>query len=69
MNAFNSLAMGKAVDFSPWGSIMALSIGSLLAFGLAIYLFSWDQHNSSRKGHPILGLWAFIPFVVSVFLF
>jgi ABC-2 type transport system permease protein len=69
MNAFNGLAMGKAVNFSPWGSIVVLLLGGILAFGLAVYLFSWDHHNSTRRGHPILGLLGFIPFVVSFFLF
>jgi ABC-2 type transport system permease protein len=69
MNAFNSLAMGKNVDFSPWGSNSVLVLSGALAFGLAVYLFNWDQHNSSRRGHPILGLLAFIPFVVTIFLF
>jgi ABC-2 type transport system permease protein len=69
MNAFKSLAMGKTTDFSPWGSITVLLLASGLAFGLGIYLFSWDQHNSARRGNPILGFLAFIPFVISVFLF
>jgi ABC-2 type transport system permease protein len=68
MNTFNSLAMGKSVDFSPQGSIIVLMLGSVLAFGLAVYLFSWDQHNSTRRGHPLLGLLAFVPYAISIFL-
>lgn len=68
MNAFNSLAMGKSADFSPQGSIILLLFGSVLAFGLAAYLFSWDQHNATRRGHPLLGLLAFVPYAVSLFL-
>lgn len=67
MNAYNGLAMGKAADFSPWGSLIILLLASGLAFGLAIYLFSWDHHNSTRRGNPILGILAFIPFIFSVF--
>ena len=69
MNAFNGLAMGKVADFSPWGSIVVLSLGGILAFGLAAYLFSWDHHNSTRRGHPILGFLVFMPFALSIFLF
>jgi ABC-2 type transport system permease protein len=68
MYAFNTLAMGKDVDFSPQGSILVLLLGSVLAFGLAVYLFSWDQHNSTRRGHPLLALLAFVPYAVSIFL-
>jgi hypothetical protein len=60
--------MGTAVDFSPWGSIIALSASGILAFGLAIYLFSWDRHNSERRGHPLLALLAWLPFVVGAIL-
>ena len=69
MNAFTSLAMGKTTDFSPWGSIIVLLLVGGLAFGLGVYLFSWDQHSSARRGNPILGFLAFIPLVISVFLF
>jgi ABC-2 type transport system permease protein len=68
MNAFNSLAMGKDIDFSPQGSILVLLLGSILAFGLAVYLFSWDQHNSTRRGHPLLAILAFAPYAISIFL-
>jgi ABC-2 type transport system permease protein len=68
MNAFNGLAMGKVADFSPWGSVVVLLLGSLLAFALAVYLFSWDQHNTTRRGHPLLGILSFLPFAASIFL-
>jgi ABC-2 type transport system permease protein len=68
MNAFNGLAMGKTADFSPWGSIIVLLMSGLLAFGLAIYLFSWDSRNSTRRGYPLLALLVLMPFVVGLFL-
>lgn len=68
MNAFNSLAMGKGADFSAWGSVVVLLLGSLLAFGLAVYLFNWDQHNATRRGHPLLGFLSFLPYAASIFL-
>ncbi|MEE9599550.1 MAG: ABC transporter permease [Anaerolineales bacterium] len=66
MNAFNGLAMGKIADFSPWGSVLVLFSGGLLAFGLAVYLFSWDSRNSTRRGHPLLGLLALLPYVIQI---
>ena len=49
MNAFNGLAMGKTADFSPWGSVIILLTSGILAFGLAVYLFSWDSRNTTRQ--------------------
>ncbi|MEL7626483.1 MAG: ABC transporter permease [Anaerolineaceae bacterium] len=68
MNAFNGLAMARVADFSPWGSVVVLVFGGLMAFGLALYLFSWDSHNSTRRGHPLLALLALVPYVVGIFL-
>ncbi len=64
MNAFNALAMGKGADFTPWGSVIALFATGVLAFVLAVYLFSWDSRNTERRGHPLLALLCLLPFVV-----
>lgn len=69
MNAFNGLAMGRTADFSPWGSVIALLLSGVLALGLAIYLFSWDSHNTERRGHPALALLALLPYIIGIFLF
>jgi ABC-2 type transport system permease protein len=68
MNAFNGLAMGKVADFSPWGSVLVLFVSGVLAFGLAIYLFSWDSRNSTRRGHPLLALLVLLPYALGIFL-
>jgi ABC-2 type transport system permease protein len=68
MNAFNGLAMGKVAAFSPWGSVIMLLISGVLAFGLAVYLFSWDSRNTTRRGHPLLALLVLLPYVVGIFL-
>ena len=68
MNAFNGLAMGTVADFSPWGSVIALFASGLLGFALAIYLFSWDSHNTKRRGHPLMGLLVLLPYVVGMLL-
>ncbi len=66
MNAFNGLAMGKVAGFSPWGSVVVLGISGVLAFGLALYLFSWDSRNTTRRGHPLLALLVLLPYAVGI---
>jgi ABC-2 type transport system permease protein len=68
MNAFNGLAMGKVAAFSPWGSVLVLFLSGLMAFGLAIYLFSWDSRNTTRRGHPLLALLVLLPYALGIFL-
>jgi ABC-2 type transport system permease protein len=68
MNALNALAMGQAADFSPTGSVVGLLASGLLGFGLAAYLFSWDQHNTVRRGHPLLALLVLLPYAISMLL-
>ena len=67
MNAF-ALAMGNTSDFSPWGSVVILFAGGILAFGLALYLFSWDSRNTARRGNPLLALLVLLPYVLGIFL-
>ena len=69
MNAFNGLAMGKVAAFSPWGSVIMLTVSGILAFGLAVYLFSWDSRNTTRRGHTLLALLVLLPYVIGIFLF
>ncbi|MCE5208942.1 MAG: ABC transporter permease [Chloroflexi bacterium] len=69
MNAFNGLAMGKVADFSPWGSVIILFVSGLLAFGLAVWLFSWDRRNTTRGGKTWLAWLVFLPSIVGIFLF
>ena len=68
MNAFNSLGMGKDPDFSAWGSVIVLLLGSILALAQAVHLFSWDHRHLTRQGHPLLCFLSFIPYAASVFL-
>jgi ABC-2 type transport system permease protein len=68
INAFRGLAMGLATPASPLGSLAVLAMGGVLAFGLALYLFSWDSRNETRRGHPVLALLALLPYVIAVIL-
>ena len=68
MNAFNGLAMGGTADFSAWGSLITLILGGILAFILALFLFSWDSRNTTRKVHPLLGLFAILPYLLQALI-
>ena len=68
MNAFKGLAMGGRADFNPWASVIMLTASGLLAFLLALYLFSWDSKNGKRRGHPALALLALVPYLIGIVL-
>ncbi|MDH3262174.1 MAG: ABC transporter permease [Acidimicrobiia bacterium] len=68
VNAFRALAMGEIADFDPWVSIGSLLACGFVGFGLAMFLFSWDSHNTLRRGHPALGFLVLLP-LVSTLLF
>ncbi len=67
MNALNGLAMGVDTIVDPWWSVIILLAGGVLAFALAIYLFKWDQHDDTQRGHPLLALLAIVPYLVALF--
>ena len=66
MNAFRSLAMGEAADFAPWVSIVSLLACGTVGFGLALFLFSWDSHDTVRRGHPALGFLVLAPLALTL---
>ncbi len=66
MNAFQGLAMGKVAEFDPWVSIASLLACGIVGFGLALFLFSWDSHNTVRRGHPALGFLVFAPLAMTL---
>lgn len=68
MNALNGLSMGRTADFSPWGSVIILLIGGVLAFALAAFLFSWDSRNTTRRGNPLLAFLVLLPYAAGIFL-
>jgi ABC-2 type transport system permease protein len=68
MQAFEGLGFGRQTVLDPWASLLILSASGLLAFALAIYLFSWDSRNTSRRGHPALAVLALAPCLAGAFL-
>ncbi|OGO65449.1 MAG: hypothetical protein A2030_09685 [Chloroflexi bacterium RBG_19FT_COMBO_50_10] len=69
MNAWKGLAFGMEPAFDPrWALLILLSSG-MIAFALAIYLFSWDSKNKQRDRNPFLALLTLIPYVLgAIFL-
>ncbi|MCB0036653.1 MAG: hypothetical protein KDE51_21620, partial [Anaerolineales bacterium] len=59
---------GTTADFDPWVSVIMLATSGLIAFGLALYLFSWDSKNSQRRGHPALALLSLLPYIIGIFV-
>jgi ABC-2 type transport system permease protein len=68
MDAFGGLAMGQASGMHPWLSLAILAAGGLMAFGLAVFLFSWDSKNATRRAHPALAALAWTPYLVGLLL-
>jgi ABC-2 type transport system permease protein len=68
MEAFLGLAYNQATTWDPTRAVIVLLSSGILAFGLAIYLFNWDTQNGARRGHPLMALLAFVPYVVSALL-
>jgi ABC-2 type transport system permease protein len=66
MIAFNGFAMGADSAFDPARSVGILLLGGVLAFALALYLFSWDSQNTRRRAHPALALLVIVPFLLDM---
>jgi ABC-2 type transport system permease protein len=69
MNAFHGLAMGWAADFSAWGSVGVLAASGVIALALGVFLFSWDNRNTTRRGHPALAWLVLLPYILGALLF
>jgi ABC-2 type transport system permease protein len=68
MNALSGYALGMTTTFSPLFSVLILLAGGVLAFGLAIYLFDWDSHNTQHQRPRYLALIALIPYIIGALL-
>ncbi len=68
MNVFQGLGQNQVAAFDPLWSVLILLVGGILSFALANYLFCWDSHNRTRRGHPALALLALLPYVAGVIL-
>jgi ABC-2 type transport system permease protein len=68
MNSFRGLAFERSADFSVWGSVLILLASGLTATCLAMYLFSWDSRNPTRRGQTWLALLVLVPGIAGIFL-
>lgn len=68
MNIFQGLVQSQVTAFSLAWSIIIMLAGGILSFGLANYLFCWDSHNKTRRGHPALALLAVLPYALGIIL-
>jgi ABC-2 type transport system permease protein len=65
MDAFKGLAMGMPGNYNPAWALLILGSSAVLAFALALYLFSWDSKNTTRRS-PLLGLLVLLPFILGM---
>jgi ABC-2 type transport system permease protein len=68
MQALEGLAYARDTLIDPMLAVGVLSASALVSTILAIYLFNWDSRNQSRRGHPLMGLIALLPFIAGILL-
>ncbi|HSF81332.1 MAG TPA: ABC transporter permease [Anaerolineales bacterium] len=68
MQAYQGYAYGLETIFDPGISVLVLGASGLLAFALAVYLFNWDSQNRARRGHPLLALLSWVPYLAGILL-
>jgi len=66
MTVFQHYAFGHPTVFNPVVSLVVLLTSIIISFGLALYLFNWDNQNQTRRGSPLLGLLALLPFLLGI---
>jgi len=68
-NLFKYFSYQQFLGYDPLWSMLILFTGGILAFGLAIFLFNWDNKNNTRKGHPAFAFLVLIPYIAgAIFL-
>jgi ABC-2 type transport system permease protein len=65
---YDTLVRGTGGDAKVILSVVVLLAGGILAFALASYLFSWDSHNTTRRGSAWLASVVAVPFVIGMVL-
>ena len=68
INSFRYYSYNQSIGYNPIWSLVIMLAAGILAFGLAIYLFNWDNANKTRKGHPALAFVVFIPLIIGAIL-
>jgi len=68
MELFTGWAYGRVATFNLTASALILASSGVVAFLLSIYLFNWDTRNQARRGHPLMGLLALLPYAIGALL-
>ena len=68
MQAYRGLADGAETVLDRTMSVTVLAAGGIVAFGLAVALFSWDRKNATRRLHPAFALLAIVPYLAGILL-
>jgi ABC-2 type transport system permease protein len=68
MDAFRGRAMGLPASFDSWWAILILLSSAALAFGLAIFLFTWDNPDARERRRLPLALLALLPYLLGMLL-
>ncbi len=68
MDAWQGLAFGMPHSFNPWVALLVLLVSSILAFCLAMYLFTWDSKNRRAGRSAMFGLLVLVPYVLGAIL-
>ncbi len=68
MDAWLALAFNMPHAFNPWMGLLVLLVSGVLAFGLTVYLFTWDSKNRRTGRSSILGLLVLVPYVLGALL-
>jgi ABC-2 type transport system permease protein len=63
MNAWRGLAFGMETSLDTSWSLLILLSSGVIAFALAIYLFTWDSKNKRTGRNPLLALLALVPYI------
>jgi ABC-2 type transport system permease protein len=66
-NALNAVYSGQQAVYSLTGSLMILALGGIISYGLAAYLFTWDNKTSSSMRN-LAGLIVLIPYILGIIL-
>jgi ABC-2 type transport system permease protein len=68
MTVFQYYAYGEQSILNPQISVLVLLASIVVSIALALFLFSWDSQNQTRRASPLLALLAIVPFIAGIIL-
>lgn len=64
-NTLNAVYSGQQATFSLQGSLIILTLGGMISYALAAYLFTWDSKTSNSMRN-LAGLGVLIPYILGI---